>query len=46
MRLEGLGKLKKLSDLIETRTRTFLLVAYCLNQLRYRVPYVLSYFEK
>jgi hypothetical protein len=36
VRLEGLGKLKKLtSSVLETATSQ--LVAYCLNQLRYRV---------
>jgi hypothetical protein len=36
VRLEGLGQLKKSNDGIEPAT--FRLVAWCLNQLRYRVP--------
>jgi hypothetical protein len=38
MRLEGLGKLKK-STPSGLDPATFRLVAYCLNQLRYRVPH-------
>jgi hypothetical protein len=38
VRLEELMLIEKSSDLVGIRTRTFLLVALCLNQLRYRVP--------
>jgi hypothetical protein len=38
MWLEGLDKFEKSNDLIGNRTTAFLLVAECLNQLRYRVP--------
>jgi hypothetical protein len=37
VRLEGLGQLKN-STTLGLEPATFWLVAYCLNQLRYRVP--------
>jgi hypothetical protein len=39
MRLEGLGKLKNPLTSSVTEPATFRLVAFCLNQLRYRVPH-------
>jgi hypothetical protein len=47
MQLEGFGKLKKnpmTSSVFEPAT--FLLVALCLNQLRYRVPAMLQKITK
>jgi hypothetical protein len=38
MRLEGLGQLKNPVISLGIEPATFRLVAYCLNQLRYRVP--------
>jgi hypothetical protein len=38
MRLEGLGQLKNPMTLSGTEPATFRLVAWCLNQLCYRVP--------
>jgi hypothetical protein len=38
VRLEGLGKLKK-STSSGLESATFRLIAWCLNQLRYRVPH-------
>jgi hypothetical protein len=45
VRLEGLGQLKKKSTSSGPEPATFRLVAWCLNQLRYRVPpYALKLF--
>jgi hypothetical protein len=38
VQLEGLGQLKNPVILSEIEPATFRLVAWCLNQLRYRVP--------
>jgi hypothetical protein len=43
VRLEGLGKLRKLKDLIVTRTRDFPAFNKCLNQLRYSLNPKLLY---
>jgi hypothetical protein len=37
--LEGLGQLKNLMNSSGIEPATFRLVAYCLNQLRYRLPH-------
>jgi hypothetical protein len=42
VRLEELGKLKNPMTTSGTEPATFLLVAWCLNQLRYHVPPKLS----
>jgi hypothetical protein len=38
VRLEGLGQLKNPMTSLRIESATFRLVAYCLNQLRYREP--------
>jgi hypothetical protein len=43
VQMEGLGQLKKSSDLTGNQTRSLTAVAQCLNQLRYCVPQLLPW---